>query len=234
LYLSLISHGIRNIILYAIRYNQTIVGFIWAANYDTEKMEKIKETLELSTFLIAAVITNHQLLSRLEERSSVDILTNVGSRNAMDDRIDKYISGEEELPHVMGIAFADLNGLKAVNDDEGHDAGDKLLKRAAALLKIAFGDYGIYRAGGDEFMVIMRKVGTEEVEAILRMLDAKLEVINTVKTEPWDYSTAYGYGFRVECGKDCDDYIHQTYLLADQRMYEAKKLHHKKHRIAPR
>ena len=215
-YLSLISHGIRNIILYAIRYNQTIVGFIWAANYDTEKMEQIKETLELSTFLIAAVITNHQLLSRLEERSSVDILTNVGSRNAMDDRIDKYISGEEELPHVMGIAFADLNGLKAVNDDEGHDAGDKLLKRAAALLKIAFGDYDIYRAGGDEFVVLCPDITEEKLERQVEQLRGLCNNTSDV---------SFAIGSALFNGKYD---INSAIQVADERMYRDKEEYYRK------
>lgn len=216
MYLSLISHGIRNIILYAIRYNQTIVGFIWAANYDTEKMEQIKETLELSTFLIAAVITNHQLLSRLEERSSVDILTNVGSRNAMDDRIDKYISGEEELPHVMGIAFADLNGLKAVNDDEGHDAGDKLLKRAAALLKIAFGDYDIYRAGGDEFVVLCPDITEEKLERQVEQLRGLCNNTSDV---------SFAIGSALFNGKYD---INSAIQVADERMYRDKEEYYRK------
>lgn len=152
-YRSLCTHGIRNIILYAVRFNQMLVGFIWVANYDTSNMLQIKETLELTTFLIAAVIANFQLVSRLEEKSSVDVLTQVNNRNAMNDRVDRIMSGAEKLPDTFGIAYTDLNGLKAVNDKDGHDAGDKLLIRAAAILKIAFGDHEIYRAGGDEFVI---------------------------------------------------------------------------------
>ena len=210
-YMSLVSHEIRNIILYVIRYNQTIVGYIWAANYDTEKMEHIKETLELSTFLLAAVITNHQLLSRLEVMSSVDILTNVGSRNAMDDRIDKYVSGEEKLPYIMGIAFADLNGLKAVNDDKGHEAGDKLLKRAAALLKIAFGDYEIYRAGGDEFVVFCPDITEENLERQVQQLRRLCDNTSDVS---FAIGSAY---FKGEYD------INNAIQVADERMYKDKE-----------
>ena len=162
-YSSLIDHGIRNIILYAVRFNQMLVGFIWAANYDTSKMMQIKEALELTTFMIAATIANYQLVSRLEEKSTVDELTKVSNRNAMNDRVDALCSGKTALPKTMGIAFADLNGLKAVNDTEGHDAGDRLLIRAAAMLKIAFSDHDIYRAGGDEFVVLCADMTEEKL-----------------------------------------------------------------------
>ncbi len=158
-----------------------------------------------------------------------DGLTGLYNRSKLNQQLEIWESNEE---NYCIISF-DLNGLKMVNDNYGHNAGDELLKVFGKALKDVFEGYDamVGRIGGDEFMVIMRKVGTEEVEAALRMLDAKLEVINTVKDVPWNYSTSYGYGFRVECK---EDFIHQTYLLADQRMYEAKKEHHERYRIKPR
>ena len=52
----------------------------------------------------------------------------------MESCIEEYEMGEKPLPNKMGVVFADLNGLKVVNDDEGHEAGDRLLIRAAAIL----------------------------------------------------------------------------------------------------
>ncbi|MCR4608132.1 MAG: diguanylate cyclase [Eubacterium sp.] len=49
------------------------------------------------------------------------------------------------LQRLLGL-FGDLNGLKTVNDEKGHEAGDRLLIRAASLLKLVFGDWEIYRA----------------------------------------------------------------------------------------
>ena len=121
-YRSMLEFGVHNIILYAIRSNQTLVGFIWAANYDLSRMEEIKETLELSTFLLAAVIENHHLLSQLEVKSTMDMLTHVSNRNALDDWIKEFEQDETNRPENIGVVFADLNGLKRVNDEVGHDA----------------------------------------------------------------------------------------------------------------
>ncbi|WP_298532189.1 sensor domain-containing diguanylate cyclase [uncultured Ruminococcus sp.] len=179
-YRSLCRHNIRNIILFEIRSKQTLVGFIWAADYDTTKMIRIKNTLELTAFLLAAVIQNHQLISRLEVKSQIDGLTQLLSRNAMNERLDKLAAGETARPETLGIIFADLNGLKAVNDREGHDAGDKLLTKAAALLKIAFSDYDIYRAGGDEFVVLCPNAAekrlVEMVSQLRRLADNTADV----------------------------------------------------------
>ena len=216
-YDSLTSHGIKNIILFAIRNNQTLVGFIWAANFATDKIQKIKETLELTTFLIAAVIANHQLVSQLEEKSTIDGLTQVSNRNAMNERVDGFTTGETALPTSMGVVFADLNGLKTVNDNDGHDAGDKLLSRAAALLKISFGDYEIYRAGGDEFVIFCPDITEEKLEQLITQLKSL-----TDSTE--DVSLALGTAY---CKGEYN--IHTAMQNADEKMYKDKEEYYRRH-----
>ena len=216
-YQSLCRHQIRNIVLYEIRFQRTLVGFIWAANVDSTRLLQIKNTLELSSFLLAAVIQNHQLISRLEFRSSVDGLTQVSNRNAMNDRVEKLVSGESRMPDVMGVVFADLNGLKNVNDDEGHEAGDKLLTRAASLLKIAFGDDEIYRAGGDEFVMLCPNTSEERMEQQVRQLRSLAD--NTP-----DVSFAVGTVY-ITGGEDIRKAMH----TADERMYKDKQEFYRQH-----
>ncbi len=210
-YSSLKKNGIKNLILYAVRYNQRLLGFIWAANYDTNRMMEIKETLELSTFLLATVVANHQLVSRLQLKSTIDELTQVSNRNALNDRLERLSSGEVHKPETMGVIFADLNGLKAVNDDQGHETGDMLLKRAAALLKIAFGGYDIYRAGGDEFVILCPDIEEEKVEEFVSRLKGLAN--NTP-----DVSFAVGTEF---CTGEYD--INKAIQTADDDMYKDKK-----------
>ena len=216
-YRSMCSHGIKNIILFAIRYKHKMVGYIWAANYDVTKLVQIKETLELSTFLLAAVIDNYQMFSLLEIKSTVDALTRLNNRNAMDEYTAKLTSGEEKLPETMGVVFADLNGLKRVNDEEGHDAGDKLLKRAAALLRLVFGDEQIYRAGGDEFIVFCQNTTEERVEEQVSQLKGMAENTN-------DVSFAVGSVF---CTGAYD--INAAIQEADDKMYQDKKNYYLTH-----
>ena len=215
-YESLRKNDIRNIILYAIRNNHTLVGFIWAANFDASKLMQIKETLELTTFLIAAVIANHQLVSRLEFKSSVDGLTQLFNRNAMNERVDEIVSGNDK-PNEMGIVLADLNGLKNVNDDEGHDAGDKLLIRASALLKLAFGDYEIYRAGGDEFFIFCPDISEEKLK---QQVDQLYSLANSTPDVSFAVGPVYVTG-------EYD--IRHAMKTADERMYSDKKEYYRLH-----
>ncbi len=216
-YKSLCDHDIGNIILYAVRNNQTLVGFIWAANYDAAKMVQIKETLELTSFLIAAVISNDQLVTQLEERSTVDGLTQVSNRNAMDARVEGFVSGEEKLPAAMGVAFADLNGLKTVNDENGHAAGDKLLAKAGSLLKLAFGDYEIYRAGGDEFVILCPDITEQKLGEQIKQLRS---LMNSMPDVSFAIGLVYATG-------EYD--IREIMQTADERMYKDKQEYYRLH-----
>ena len=216
-YASLTAYGVTSLVLYAVRFNQTLVGFIWVCNFDTSKILQIKETLELTSFLIAAVIANHQLVSGLEVKSTIDGLTQVSNRNAMNNRVDKLVSGETKLPEKMGVAFADLNGLKTVNDDQGHDAGDLLLKRAAALLKIVFGEDEVYRAGGDEFVIFSPNTAEDR-------FCEKITQLRGLADNTSDVSFAVG---SVYCTGNYD--ICKAMQQADEKMYNDKEEYYRLH-----
>lgn len=216
-YNSLLKHGVENIILYEIRCKQTLVGFIWVTNFDTSKLMQLKKTLELCTFLLAAVIQNHQFVSRLEFKSSIDGLTQVNNRNAMNERVENIISATVNAPRSLGVVFADLNGLKTVNDNNGHDAGDKLLSRAASLLKIAFGEDEIYRAGGDEFVVFC-------IDCTEEGLNEKTSQLRGLADNTSDVSFAVGSVF---CEGEYD--ICRAMQTADERMYKDKEEFYRLH-----
>lgn len=216
-YESLRSNDITSIVLYAVRFKMNLVGFIWAANIDVEKMMQIKETLELTSFLIGAVIANSQLLSALEVMSSTDALTQVSNRHRMDKRIDSLAADKSIQPAALGILYADLNGLKTVNDTLGHVAGDKLLSKAASLLKIAFADHEIYRAGGDEFVVLCPEITEKELDRQTVQLRALAD------TTP-DVSFAIGTVF---LSGDYD--INKAMMTADERMYKDKEEYYRQH-----
>lgn len=217
-YRSMCEHDIKNIVLYAVRFKKALIGFIWAANFDTTKMILIKETLELSSFLIGTVIANHQLFSHLKALSTIDGLTQVNNRNAMNERIEQIVSGSERKPEVIGIVYADLNGLKTVNDTKGHDAGDMLLSRAASLLKLVFGDQEIYRIGGDEFVVLCPDITEEK-------LNERMGQLNALRSNAPDVSFAVGIGWFS------GDYDLNTALqIVDERMYKDKEEFYRIHK----
>ena len=210
-YRSLQSSNVKSMVLFPLQYNDETIGFIWATDFDTKDTDRIKETLELTTFFIASEIANYQLLQRLEMLSSTDLLTGVLNRNAMNNRVLRMVTGRERKPESIGIVFADLNGLKPVNDKEGHNAGDCLLKEAALILKLTFEGCEIYRAGGDEFVIIALDKPRKEIESLV-------EKIRKDSADPQNVSFAVGFYYDDKGGD-----IRVAMREADALMYEDKK-----------
>ena len=212
-YKSLTDACVKSIVLLPLTNNDEFIGFIWATNFDTSKVLLIKETLELVTFFIASEVASYKLVQRLRYLSNEDLLTGVNNRNAMNNRVLQFVSGEVHYK-TISVVFADLNGLKPINDNEGHNAGDALLKKAAAILKETFHDCEIYRAGGDEFVVVAIDIPKASLEARVEKLREKSKVKGNV---------SYAIGFyHDENGGD----IRKAMREADALMYEDKKLNY--------
>ena len=111
----------------------------------------------------------------------------------------------------LGIIFSDLNGLKTMNDNHGHSAGDKLIKDAANILKEIFPNQEIYRAGGDEFMVLLRNTSMEQLEDYAKKMKEKAAQTDNV-------SFAIGL-----CLEEDSLRIYEAMKQADVNMYEDKK-----------
>ncbi|MBP5606847.1 MAG: sensor domain-containing diguanylate cyclase [Lachnospiraceae bacterium] len=214
---SLTEAGARTIVLLPLKYKDSILGYMWALNFDVGLTVKIKETLELTSFFIASEISNYQLLQKMEILSSVDLLTGVKNRNKMNELVDDILSGTRVPQYPYAIVFADLNGLKNVNDENGHGAGDALLKGAAELLKEIFPECEVFRAGGDEFMVVAGGMDTETVEEKIKKLRQREASVDNLH---------FAIGMHVVSEKED---IRIAMRDADQGMYTDKKEYYAHH-----
>ncbi len=92
-----------------------------------------------------------------------DGLTGLGNRTAYLEQLEAYASGETGISK-LGIVFLDVNNLKKVNDNQGHEKGDELITVAARIISDSFGKLGkSYRIGGDEFCVLMTGLGLQDM-----------------------------------------------------------------------
>ena len=140
--------GVKSLCMLPLNWNKKIVGYLYVTDYDIERTVEIKELLELASFFLASEISSHDLMLELERIGIIDSLTDCYNRNALINRIKEDQSGD------VGVLYADINGLKDVNDTLGHDAGDKLIQNGADILLDIFEKDKVYRSGGDEFVVI--------------------------------------------------------------------------------
>lgn len=145
-----------------------------------------------------------------------DSLTGLFNRNAY----DRWVAGNHESQGTAIIAF-DLNDLKKCNDTLGHEAGDKYIKDAAALLAKVYETTGqCYRIGGDEFCVVAENADAIRIENSFKELE-NLESAYNQTSEVVKMQIAYGYAIFDE-KMDAD--VESTRDRADMIMYKKKQL----------
>ena len=147
----------------------------------------------------------------------MDMLTGVMNRNEMNNLVDEMTRESENVVKNVGVIFADLNGLKFVNDDYGHESGDTLLKDAAKVLSQVFPKDCIFRAGGDEFTVIIKGITRED-------LDQKISILRKNAEDYPHLSFAIGSHVEEDGRK-----IKQALKAADQNMYADKRKFYDEH-----
>lgn len=109
----------------------------------------------------------------LESAAFVDPLTGVGNRRALERDLARELSRAQRHVRPLTIAAIDLDGLKTINDSEGHAAGDEALRRLATAATDSLRDAdSIYRVGGDEFVLLLPETALADVPALLERIKA--------------------------------------------------------------
>jgi len=173
----------------------------------------------VALFSDITVLKEHE--KQLEHIAHYDALTNLPNRVLLADRLYQGMSQVQRRKQRLAVAYLDLDGFKAVNDNYGHEIGDKLLMTVAARMKKSLreGDT-LARLGGDEFVAVLHDL--DDVEASLPMLSRLL----AAAAEPvkigelmLNVSASLGVTFYPQMEEvDADQLLRQ----ADQAMYQAK------------
>ena len=209
------AYGVTTFILIPLRHEKEIIGYLYLCNFNPGKVQDIRELAELMSFFLGTEIYNEVLLKRLDEMSHTDALTGLGNRNSMIQRTNQLVQSAAKTP--FGVVNLDMNGLKTVNDYQGHDAGDALLIQAADLLKRYFRDGDLYRIGGDEFIIISTGIAEETFNKRLDQLRA------ANRTEDGALFSIGAYW------SDGETDVVSAFRQADERMYQDKKAYYETH-----
>ena len=134
-----------------------------------------------------------------------DSLTGVLNRQAFDAAI------EDDSKDISAIVAVDMNGLKAINDYQGHAAGDEALETLAlCFMRSTKRRQLVYRTGGDEFVIICTKVSESEVKHLVERIQR-----NVASTK---YTCAIGYSYAPAGKKDINEMLRES----DEIMYANK------------
>jgi diguanylate cyclase len=146
---------------------------------------------------------------RLGKAALMDPLTGLGNRRLLDRRL-RLATGE------LCVVFVDVDHFKVVNDTFGHDIGDEVLVRVAGILhELTRTDDTVVRYGGDEFVLLIPGVSTEEASAIAE------RVHSSVATEDWE-DLAPGLAVTVSVGLATEE-AERALAAADEALLVAKR-----------
>lgn len=119
------------------------------------------------------------------------------------------------------LVYADMDGLKQINDTFGHAEGSVAISRVADVLRKTFREYDIVaRLGGDEFVVLAPNVSDWEMEGILERLNENLRSYNEEANHPWALGLSIG-ALRIDPREEAT--IEEQIERADKAMYENKR-----------
>ena len=222
-YQNLKDANVSSIVMFPLRYDNEVLGFMWASNFDTANTMRIKETLELTTYFISSKLSSYKMMERLKRISYTDRLTGIPNRFAYDELVENLIRQGERFV----IVSIDINNFKSVNDTMGFEAGNKVLLEIASRWK-AIADSmlngtkdHIARIGGDEFaLIICGADSDDDIRTSIRMYSASLETRLTVDDCDFYFTASFGYAVFPD-DSNTGDKLHS---YADAAMLEVKRV----------
>ncbi|MBD5653677.1 MAG: sensor domain-containing diguanylate cyclase [Candidatus Eremiobacteraeota bacterium] len=191
-------------------------GFVLGALAVLDTKLRLADPVKVALLTDLAEIVVDELELRLASRSSLtDELTGLANRRALERELDRHFDALERGATFDGaVAVLDVDGLKAVNDRSGHDVGDALLRAFGGSLADAFRGHGLFRYGGDEFVVLF--------ETALAGMQARAGISLAVRAVRQcgfpSIDASCGVAAYAEAGGSPRDALR----LADSRMYAAK------------
>jgi diguanylate cyclase (GGDEF)-like protein len=158
-------------------------------------------------------------LEAVSAQALTDPLTGVLNRRGFLDAAERELARARRYRRPFVLAYVDVRGLKAVNDSEGHLAGDELLRQTAGLLRdSARADDVVGRIGGDELGLLLAEQSGEGATAVANRIRAEVPVRRRemgLRT-PWDLTI--GTASYPRDGRTVEELL----AAADRRLYEQR------------
>lgn len=151
-----------------------------------------------------------------------DELTDLPTRRGLRQALNNAVQAAAGAGHALAVIFVDLDGLKEVNDDFGHAAGDRALVKVARVLEstVRPGDL-VTRYGGDEFVLLVERLDRREARNVAERLHGDLiaALAQPIEASETSVTASVGIAIYPEDGETGDELVRK----ADALMYRHKR-----------
>jgi len=197
-----------------INYNNFRYTYNISDNYLTDSFSTILKVggiifLLLLVAILAIIIikkkrSKEKIIKKDEKLKFIDVMTSLKNRNYLNYNMAKW---EENVIYPQSFVVIDLNNIKYVNDNHGHEEGDNVIKKAASILIInQLENTDIMRTDGNEFLVYLVGYSEKDVIAYTR------KIYKELKELPYGFGASVGYSMITDDIKTIDDAINEATL----------------------
>ncbi|MDR0491641.1 MAG: diguanylate cyclase [Oscillospiraceae bacterium] len=177
--------------------------------------------------VISDVSATRNMIKELESHAYYDSSTHLFNRAYGMLALDKWLLEKKRFV----LIFVDLDNLKHINDEFGHKEGDIYISNAAKHMKTFSQNAVVCRIGGDEFMLLVPNISYDEADATMRIVNHNFRNDEFLNDKTYSYNTSYGI-----CAVEASNELSASDILsiADDRMYENKRMRKKSRQKAPK
>lgn len=208
--------GIHSMIAVPLLLHKNLIGYLGVDNFSVQMQETTVALLTSIGYFIASMLRQQRTLTELERMSYYDSLTGIKNRNA-------YVQAlQNPFTTPLGIVYVDINGMKEINNRQGHQSGDAVLQETARVLAEIFPGAGCYRIGADEFLAICEGTGEGAFQDMVQQFKNHFAFHS-------DFCVSLGASWASEASN-----LREIVFLADASMFEDKKAFYRGHGLSGR
>ena len=206
-------------------WNSYVVGIIYNDQIMQNEISSHRNLFIINIGLLAVLFSGFiavvvYLLKKFEHQANHDNLTGLPNRKYFVNKFEKLKEETDITKNNIGVIFIDIDKFKLINDNYGHDTGDKVLKNIASRIKNSLKEKDLKaRIGGDEFVIALVDLSSKDkVIKVVKRLIGELKKPLFVNGKEINISISAGVSFYPDDNKDIETLIKN----ADTAMYKAK------------
>jgi len=206
-----------------LKVEDKVIGAMAVQSYTNSELysEKDIKVMEFVSEQIATAIERKRMEEELKKLAHYDILTGAYNRGYGLELLQRQLKLSKRDKSPLLLAYSDLDNLKDINDEFGHEEGDRVMVQVAKLFKSILREVDIItRMGGDEFLVVFLDSSLNEIPIIRKRLSKELTRVNQVFKKPYKIEFSTGFSNYDPANPQSMD---ELIRIADQNMYEEKK-----------